>query len=62
MNRYGRPVKIVTADQPGGRPRVRVPGAVRRVRASGLAGPPMLRAELRYDLGTDAAGGPVPGS
>ena len=91
---------------PGGRPRVRVSGAVRRVRASGPAGPPMLRAELgggadrvtviwlgrnritgvepgrvlavegtlsqqggrrimynpRYDLGTDATGGPVPGS
>ena len=88
MSRYGRPVKIVTADQRAGRPRVRVSGAVRRVRASGPAGLPMLRAELggdadritviwlgmlsqlggrrimynpRYDLGTDAAGGPVPG-
>ena len=46
MSRYGRPVKIVTADQPGGRPRVRVSGAVRRVTASGPAGLPMLRAEL----------------
>jgi len=100
-------VKIVTANQrTGRRPRVRVSGAVHRVRASGPAGPPMLRAELgggadritviwlgrnritgiepgrvlavegtlsqqagrkimynpRYDLGTDAAGGPVPGS
>ena len=106
MSRYGRPVKIVAADQATGRPRVRVSGAVRRVRASGPAGLPMLRAELgggtdrvtviwlgrtriagiepgrvlavegtlsqrggrmimynpRYDLDTDAAGGPVPGS
>ena len=46
MSRYGRPVKIVTADQPAGRPRVRVSGAVRRVRAGGPAGLPMLRAEL----------------
>ena len=46
MSRYGRPVKIVTADQPGGRPRVRVSGAVRRVRASGPADLPTLRAEL----------------
>jgi len=46
MSRYGRPVKIVTADQPAGRPRVRVSGPVRRVRASGPAGLPMLRAEL----------------
>ena len=105
MSRYGRPVKIVAADQATGRPRVRVSGAVRRVRASGPAGLPMLRAELgggadrvtviwlgrnritgvepgrvlavegtlsqqggrrimynpRYDLDTDAAGGPVPG-
>ena len=49
MSRYGRPVKIVTADQPAGRPRVRVSGAVRRVRASGPAGLPMLRAELGGD-------------
>ena len=99
-------MKIVTADQPAGRPRVRVSGAVRRVTASGPAGLPMLRAELgggadqitivwlgrtritgiepgrvlavegmlsqqgdrkiiynpRYDLGTDPAGGPIPGS
>jgi hypothetical protein len=105
MSRYGRPVKIVTANQPAGRPRVRVSGPVRRVRASGPAGLPMLRAELgrgadrvtviwlgrnhitgiepgrmlavegtlsqqggrrimynpRYDLDTDATGGPVPG-
>jgi hypothetical protein len=46
MSRYGRPVKIVAADQATGRPRVRVSGAVRRVRASGPAGLPMLRAEL----------------
>ena len=46
MSRYGRPVRIVTADQPAGRPRVRVSGAVRRVRASGPAGLPRLRAEL----------------
>ena len=46
MSRYGRPVKIVTADQPAGRPRVRMSGAVRRVKASGPAGLPMLRAEL----------------
>ena len=46
MSRYGRPVNIVTADQPAGRPRVRVSGPVRRVRASGPAGLPMLRAEL----------------
>jgi hypothetical protein len=46
MSRYGRPVKIVTADQRAGRPRVRVSGAVRRVRAGGPAGQPMLRAEL----------------
>ena len=46
MSRYGRPVKIVSADQATGRPRVRVSGAVRRVRASGPAGLPMLRAEL----------------
>ena len=46
MSRYGRPVKIVTADQPAGRPRVQVSGAVRRVRANGPAGQPMLRAEL----------------
>ena len=93
------------SDQRAGRPRVRVSGAVRRVRASGPAGLPMLRAELggdadritviwlgrnritgiepgrvlavegmlsqqggrrimynpRYDLATDAAGGPVAG-
>jgi hypothetical protein len=49
MSRYGRLVKIVTADQPAGRPRVRVSGAVRRVRASGPAGLPMLRAELGGD-------------
>ena len=105
MSRYGRPVKIVTADQATGRPRVRVSGSVRRVRASGPAGLPMLRAELgggtdritviwmgrnripgiepgralavegtlsqqggrrimynpRYDLGADAADGPLPG-
>jgi hypothetical protein len=105
MSRYGRHVKIVTADQRAGRPRVRMSGAVRRVRASGPAGLPMLRAELggdadritviwlgrnritgiepgrvlavegmlsqqggrrimynpRYDLATDAAGGPVAG-
>jgi hypothetical protein len=104
MSRYGRPVKIVTADQPAGRPRVRMSGAVRRV-AGGPAGLPMLRAELgggadritviwlgrnripgiepgrvlavegmlsqqggrrimynpRYDLGTDAVAGPIPG-
>ena len=46
MSRYGRPVKIVSADQATGRPRVRVSGAVRRVRASSPAGLPMLRAEL----------------
>ena len=46
MSRYGRPVKIVTAGQASGRSRVRVSGAVRRVRASGPAGLPMLRAEL----------------
>jgi len=46
MSRYGRPVKIVTADQPAGRPRVRVSGAVRRVRASGPSDLPTLRAEL----------------
>ena len=46
MSRYGRPVKIVAADQATGRPRVRVSGAVRRVRTSGPAGLPMLRAEL----------------
>jgi len=40
-------VKIVTADRPlGHRPRVRVSGAVGRVRASGRDGVPMLRAEL----------------
>ena len=49
MSRYGRPVKIVTAGQRAGRPRVRVSGAVRRVRASGPAGLPMLRAELGGD-------------
>ncbi|HUL27448.1 MAG TPA: hypothetical protein VLW44_16950 [Streptosporangiaceae bacterium] len=40
-------MKIVTADQrAGARPRVRVSGPVRRVRASGRDGLPMLRAEL----------------
>jgi len=40
-------VKIVTPGQPAGhRPRVRVSGAVGRVRASGRGGLPMLRAEL----------------
>jgi hypothetical protein len=40
-------VQIVTVDRPAGpRPRVRVSGAVDRVRASGPGGPPMLRAEL----------------
>src|SRR5262249_60473557 len=106
MSRYGRPVKIVTAGRPAGRPRVRVSGPVRRVTASGPAGPPMLRAELgggadrvtviwlgrnritgvepgrvlavggalsqqggrrvmykpRHDPGTEAPGGPGPGS
>ena len=105
MSRYGRPVKIVTADHPAGRPRVRMSGAVRGVKASGPAELPMLRAELgggadritviwlgrnripgiepgrvlavegmlsqqggrrimynpRYDLGTDAVAGPIPG-
>ena len=105
MSRYGRLVRFVTADQATGRPRVRVSGSVRRVRASGPAGLPMLRAELgggadritviwlgrnripgiepgralavegtlsqqggrrimynpRYDLGADAADGPLPG-
>src|SRR5262249_60602307 len=46
MSRYGRPVKIVTAGRPAGRPRVRVSGSVRQVTASGPAGLPMLRAEL----------------